>query len=81
MSLPRTSVIPRRKSVGASPAPAAAKIMAAEPNYAPAWLAQVEYAPQVRLYAARQTEADAQFGVHLIPPTSVLCGVTRLRGV
>jgi protoporphyrinogen oxidase len=55
----------------AVPAPAAAKIMAGQPEYGPPWLNQVEYSAQVRLYAARRTTEDAQFGVHLIPPQTV----------
>jgi hypothetical protein len=45
--------------------------MAEAADYAPPWLEQVQYAPQVRLYAARQTIDEACFGVHLIPPTEV----------
>lgn len=55
----------------ATPAPAAALIMASAPEYAPPWLGQVRYAPQVRVYAARQTNEDARFGVHLLPPTDL----------
>ena len=55
----------------AVPAPAAARIMATAPEFAPPWLGEVRYAPQVRVYAARQTEADAHFGVHLLPPTDL----------
>ncbi|MEZ4658229.1 MAG: FAD-dependent oxidoreductase [Caldilineaceae bacterium] len=31
----------------------------------------MRYAPQVRVYAAQQNRADAQFGVHLLPPTDL----------
>jgi len=37
----------------AVPAPAATKILATVPEVAPAWLSEVQYAPQVRVYAAR----------------------------
>lgn len=57
--------------VMAVPAPAAALIMQDEPTLAPAWLADVHYAPQVRVYAAKATGEDAQFGVHLLPPTDL----------
>ena len=55
----------------AVPAPAAMHILTNEPTLAPAWLGEVHYAPQVRVYAARQTTEDAQFGVHLLPPTDL----------
>jgi len=55
----------------AIPAPAAARIMAGQPELAPAWLAEFQYAPQVRLYAARQKAEEAKFGVHLIPPEDI----------
>ncbi len=55
----------------ATPAPASAAIMATAPEYAPPWLNEVRYAPQVRVYAARQTSEDACFGVHLLPPTDL----------
>jgi protoporphyrinogen oxidase len=55
----------------AVPAPAAARILATQPDLAPAWLKEVHYAPQVRVYAARQTSADARFGVHILPPTDL----------
>lgn len=57
--------------VMAVPAPAAASILASVPHLAPPWLAEVAYAPQVRAYAARQTTADAQYGVHILPPTDL----------
>jgi predicted NAD/FAD-dependent oxidoreductase len=55
----------------ATPAPAALRILAAQPDLAPAWLGEVQFAPQVRVYAARQTTADAHFGVHVLPPTDL----------
>jgi oxygen-dependent protoporphyrinogen oxidase len=55
----------------AVPAPAAARILATQPELAPGWLKEVHYAPQVRVYAARQASADAQFGVHILPPTDL----------
>lgn len=58
-------------AVLAVPAPAAARILAAQPDLAPSWLDDVRYAPQVRVYAARQTGEDAYFGVHLLPPTDL----------
>ena len=57
--------------VMAVPAPAAARILASQPDLAPDWLGDVQYAPQVRVYAAKQTPADAHFGVHLLPPTDL----------
>ena len=57
--------------VMAVPAPAATRMLASQPELAPAWLGEVQYAPQVRVYAAKQTEADAHFGVHLLPPTDL----------
>jgi oxygen-dependent protoporphyrinogen oxidase len=54
-----------------TPAPAAARIMATAPEFAPPWLGAVRYAPQVRVYAARRTGEDARFGVHLLPPTDL----------
>lgn len=55
----------------AVPAPAALRILATQPELAPAWLGDVKYAPQVRVYAARQTNEDAHFGVHILPPTDL----------
>lgn len=55
----------------AVPGPAAARILATQPDLAPAWLGDVQYAPQVRVYAARQAGEDAHFGVHLLPPTDL----------
>jgi len=55
----------------AVPAPAAVPILAQEPDLAPPWLADVPYAPQVRVYAARRTTEDAHFGVHVVPPTEI----------
>lgn len=57
--------------VMAVPAPIATRIMASQPELAPSWLGEVQYAPQVRVYAARQTDEDAHFGVHVIPPTDL----------
>lgn len=54
--------------VMAIPAPAAAQVFADQPDLAPAWLGEVRYAPQVRVYAARHSSDDAHFGVHLLPP-------------
>jgi predicted NAD/FAD-dependent oxidoreductase len=31
----------------------------------------VQYAPEVRVYAARQSVEDAHFGIHLLPPTDI----------
>lgn len=58
-------------AVLSTPAPAAARIMETAAEFAPAWLGEVRYAPQVRVYAARQTDEDARFGVHLLPPTDL----------
>jgi oxygen-dependent protoporphyrinogen oxidase len=55
----------------AVPAPAAVRILAQAPDLAPPWLKDVHYAPQVRVYAARQTNEEARFGVHLLPPTDL----------
>jgi oxygen-dependent protoporphyrinogen oxidase len=55
----------------AAPAPAAARIMAHEPHLPPPWLDEVRYAPQVRVYAARQIDEEARFGVHLLPPQTL----------
>jgi oxygen-dependent protoporphyrinogen oxidase len=55
----------------AVPAPVAARILATAPEFAPAWLADIRYAPQVRVYAARQNAEDAQYGVHILPPTDL----------
>ncbi|MEZ4714417.1 MAG: FAD-dependent oxidoreductase [Caldilineaceae bacterium] len=59
----------------AVPAPAAVRILERirpqSPELAPNWLGDVRYAPQVRIYAARQNSADAQLGVHLLPPTDL----------
>lgn len=54
--------------VVAVPAPAAAQLLAEQPEFAPAWLSDVQYAPEVRVYAARHCADDAHFGVHLLPP-------------
>jgi oxygen-dependent protoporphyrinogen oxidase len=58
-------------AVLAMPAPAAARLLADQPEAAPAWLAEVRYAPQVRVYAARPVAADAAVGVHIVPPGQV----------
>lgn len=55
----------------AVPAPAAARLLRAEPELAPSWLDNVRYAPQVRVYAAKPSSADAAYGVHLLPPTDL----------
>lgn len=57
--------------VMAVPAPAATRIMATQSDLAPDWLDEVRYAPQVRVYAARRSSDDAQFGTHLLPPTAL----------
>jgi oxygen-dependent protoporphyrinogen oxidase len=58
-------------AVLAIPAPAAARLLAGQPQVAPAWLAELRYAPQVRVYAARPLAEDAAIGVHCIPPEQV----------
>jgi oxygen-dependent protoporphyrinogen oxidase len=50
----------------ALPAPAITQMLAQDDQ--PAWLSQIKYAAHVRLYAAQPNPADADFGVHLIPP-------------
>lgn len=55
----------------AVPAPAAVRLLASQPTLGPSWLPTVQYAPQVRVYAAKQSSADAAFGVHLLPPTDL----------
>jgi oxygen-dependent protoporphyrinogen oxidase len=55
-------------AVLAVPAPSAARLLASQPDAAPAWLPEVGYAPQVRVYAARPVADDAAFGVHIVPP-------------
>jgi protoporphyrinogen/coproporphyrinogen III oxidase len=55
-------------AVLALPAPAAARLLAGQPTAAPAWLPEVHYAPQARVYAARPAADDAAFGVHIVPP-------------
>ena len=55
----------------AVPAPAAAQIMQDRLDLAPTWLSDVRYAPQLRVYAARQTNEEAAFGVHVLPPTDI----------
>ncbi len=57
--------------VMAVPAPAAARMLVDQPELAPSWLGEVQYAPQIRVYAAKQTTDDAHFGVHLLPPTDL----------
>jgi oxygen-dependent protoporphyrinogen oxidase len=58
-------------AVLAVPAPAAARVLAGQPEAGPPWLGEVRYASQVRLYAARRDPADADFGVHIIPPGQI----------
>jgi protoporphyrinogen/coproporphyrinogen III oxidase len=55
-------------AVLAVPAPAAARMLADQPDAAPAWLSEMRYAPQVRVYAARPVAEDAAVGFHLVPP-------------
>jgi protoporphyrinogen oxidase len=55
----------------AVPAPAAHRILAGAPEFAPPWLGEVYYGPQVRVYAARQSAQEAKFGVHILPPTTL----------
>ncbi|MCB0064070.1 MAG: FAD-dependent oxidoreductase [Caldilineaceae bacterium] len=52
----------------ATPAPATAHLLADQPELAPTWLHEVNYAPEVRVYAARACADDAHFGVHILPP-------------
>lgn len=52
----------------ATPAPAAARMLRAQPEAAPSWLAQVKYSPEVRVYAARPDPTDSAVGMRLIPP-------------
>lgn len=52
----------------ATPAPVTARLLANQPDFAPPWLGEVEYAPEVRVYAARACAEDAHFGVHILPP-------------
>jgi len=52
----------------AVPAPAASQLLQGQSALAPTWLHEVNYAPQVRVYAARPCTEDAHFGVHLLPP-------------
>ena len=56
----------------AVPAPVAAQLLASQPESAPAWLDEVRYVPAVRVYAARRSEHDANFGVHVAPPQAVV---------
>jgi oxygen-dependent protoporphyrinogen oxidase len=58
-------------AVLAAPAPAAARMLSGQPGAAPGWLADIRYAPQVRVYAARPADEDAAVGVHLIPPEQI----------
>lgn len=53
-------------AVLAVPAPASARLLSADDQ--PPWLKDVRYAAHVRLYAARREVADANFGVHIVPP-------------
>jgi oxygen-dependent protoporphyrinogen oxidase len=58
-------------AVLAVPAPAAARMLAGQPEAAPGWLSKIEYAPQVRVYAARPSQDNVAVGVHLIPPKQI----------
>lgn len=55
-------------AVLAMPAPAAAQLLAGQPDAVPPWLFKVRYAPQVRVYAARPVAVDVALGFHLVPP-------------
>ena len=55
----------------ATPAPAIAQMVKEQPELVPAWVQEVQYAPQARVYAARHEPTPAKFGVHLWPPTEV----------
>lgn len=52
----------------ATPAPISARLLGPDTAIAPPWLHEVNYAPQVRVYAARACADEAHFGVHLLPP-------------
>ena len=54
--------------VVAAPAPAAARMLGNAREYVPSWIGDVEYAPEVRVYAARQDVSDVSVGMRLIPP-------------
>jgi predicted NAD/FAD-dependent oxidoreductase len=50
----------------------ATQLLAGQPQSAPPWLGAVRYAPAVRVYAARRCADDANFGVHVVPPRTVV---------
>jgi protoporphyrinogen/coproporphyrinogen III oxidase len=54
--------------VVAAPAPAAARMLAHATEYVPAWIDEVAYAPEVRVYAARPCADDVAVGMRLVPP-------------
>ncbi len=57
-------------AVLAVPAPAA-RMVGDDMGDLPEWLGQVRYAPEARVYAARRSAEDAQFGVHVVPATTI----------
>ena len=56
-------------AIVAVPAPVAATIV--EHEHRPGWIADVAYAPHVRLYAARRGRGLARSGIHVFPNTLV----------
>jgi len=58
-------------AVLAVPAPVAARMVGDDIGDLPEWLGQVRYAPEARVYAARRSAEDAQFGVHVVPATTI----------
>jgi len=58
-------------AVLAVPAPVAARMVGDDIGDLPEWLGQVCYAPEARVYAARWSAEDAQFGVHVVPATTI----------
>jgi oxygen-dependent protoporphyrinogen oxidase len=58
-------------AVLAVPAPEAARIAGQGTAGLPPWLGEVRYAPQVRVYAARPSSEDVQYGVYLVPATTI----------
>ncbi len=55
----------------AVPAPAAAQMTDARMDGLPVWLSDVHYAPEVRLYAARQSISDVDVAIHVVPATII----------
>jgi protoporphyrinogen oxidase len=55
----------------ACPATASTRILGQHVGDVLAWLGEVRYSPEVRVYAARPGAADAALGIHLSPPTPV----------